>query len=78
MEHTIKLFFTEEEERQFKELCTLYQEYQQHVNGWDAGEHVENDVLHLWVNQGLACHLLENYGFLKSVMLENLKKEDAA
>ena len=76
MEHTIKLFFTEEEERQFKELCTLYQEYQS-MNGWEPGEHVENDVLHLWVNQGLACHLLENYNFLKSVMLENLKGDAA-
>ncbi len=77
MERTVSVYLTEQEERQFQELIALYQDYQR-MKGWDAGEHVEEDVLHLWVNQGLACHLLENYNFLKSVMLEGLKKGDAA
>lgn len=77
MERTFTLALTQEEERQFQELCKLYKKYQER-KGWENYEHAESDMLTLWISQGLALHLLENYNFLKSVMLESAKKGDAA
>lgn len=77
MERTFTLALTQEEEKQFQELCTLYKEYQER-KGWENYEHAESDMLSLWISQGLTLHLLENYNFLRSVMLESTKKGEEA
>lgn len=77
MDRTFTVTLTEEEEQQFRELCALYKEYQER-KGLENYEHAESDMLSLWISQGLALHLLENYNFLKSVMLESTKKGEAA
>lgn len=77
MERTFTVVLTEEEEKQFQELCTLYAECQER-KGWENYPFAESDMLSLWISQGLAGHLLENYNFLKSVMLESTKKGEEA